>query len=100
MESIESIKYFYEKEYGRVFFSERICYPPMRLRFGMIWNIMKPMLSKEFRKKVNVIDESKLSKYLSKGFEDFLPDELACGRASTDGIVKDFIAYRKSVEEG
>merc|ERR1712176_998110 len=68
--------------------------------FGMIWNIMKPMLSKEFRKKVHVIDESKLSKYLSEGFEDFLPDELAGGRASTDGIVKDFIAYRKSVEEG
>jgi hypothetical protein len=66
--------------------------------FGMIWRIMKPMLSNDFRKKVSVIPESELSNYLSKGFEDFLPDELADGRASTDDIVKDFIAYRKSVE--
>lgn len=66
--------------------------------FGMIWRIMKPMLSTDFRKKVSVIPESELSNYLSKDFEDFLPDELADGRASTDDIVKDFIAYRKSVE--
>eukprot|EP00535_Pseudo-nitzschia_heimii_P013046 CAMPEP_0197193024 /NCGR_PEP_ID=MMETSP1423-20130617/26276_1 /TAXON_ID=476441 /ORGANISM="Pseudo-nitzschia heimii, Strain UNC1101" /LENGTH=269 /DNA_ID=CAMNT_0042646073 /DNA_START=85 /DNA_END=894 /DNA_ORIENTATION=+ len=66
--------------------------------FGTIWSIMKPMLSKDFRKKVNVIPEAKLSKYLSEGFEDFLPDEFAGGRASTDDIVKDFVAYRKSIE--
>jgi len=66
--------------------------------FGKIWSIMKPMLSKDFRKKVHVIPESKLSKYLSEGFEDFLPDELANGRALTDNIVRDFVAYRKSIE--
>jgi len=66
--------------------------------FGTIWSIMKPMLSKDFRKKVNVIPETKLSKYLSEGFEEFLPDEFADGRASTDDIVKDFVAYRKSIE--
>jgi len=66
--------------------------------FGAIWNIMQPMLSKDFRKKVHVIPEAELSKYLSEGFEEFLPDELADGRASTDDMVKDFVAYRKSVE--
>jgi len=66
--------------------------------FGKIWSIMKPMLSKDFRTKVHVIPESKLSKYLSEGFEDFLPDELANGCALTDDIVKDFVAYRKSIE--
>lgn len=66
--------------------------------FGKIWTIMKPMLSKDFRKKVHVIHESKLSKYLSKDFENFLPDELATGRVLTDDIVKDFVAYRKSIE--
>jgi len=66
--------------------------------FGAIWRIMKPMLSKDFRKKVHVIPVSELSQYLTEGFEDFLPDELAGGRASTDDIVKDFVAYRKSVE--
>jgi hypothetical protein len=67
--------------------------------FGTIWGIMKPMLSADFRKKVSVIPESELSNYLSKGFEEYLPDELADGRASTDDMVKDFIAYRKSVEK-
>jgi len=66
--------------------------------FGTIWSIMKPMLSKDFRKKVNVISETKLKKYLAEGFEEFLPDEFADGRASTDDIVKDFVAYRKSIE--
>lgn len=66
--------------------------------FSSIWKIMKPMLTEDFRKKVSVIDESELSNYLSKGFEEFLPDEFADGRASTEDIVKDFIAYRKSVE--
>jgi len=67
--------------------------------FGMIWKIMKPMLSADFRKKVSVIPESELSNFLSKGFEEFLPDEFTDGRASTDDIVKDFVAYRKSVEK-
>merc|ERR1711920_793797 len=67
--------------------------------FGMIWNIMKPMLSKDFRKKVSVIPERELSNHLAEGFEDYLPDEFeyAAGQkgASTDDIVKDFVAYRK-----
>jgi len=66
--------------------------------FGMIWKIMKPMLTKDFRQKVAVIPESDLPKYLAEGFEDSLPDEFTNGRASTDDIVKDFVAYRKSVE--
>jgi len=66
--------------------------------FGTIWNIMRPMLSSDFRKKVSVIPETELSKYLANGFEDCLPDELADGRASTEDMVKNFVAYRKSVE--
>lgn len=66
--------------------------------FGTIWSIMKPMLSKDFRKKVAVIPETNLSDYLSEGFEDFLPDEFASGCASSDDIVRDFVAYRKSIE--
>ena len=66
--------------------------------FGMIWRIMKPMLSEDFRKKVSVIYESELSNFLAEGFEEFLPDEFSDGRASTDDMVEDFIAYRKSVE--
>jgi len=66
--------------------------------FGTIWKIMKPMLGKDFRRKVHVVPETELSNYLAKGFETFLPDELTDGGASTDGIVKDFVAYRKSVE--
>lgn len=66
--------------------------------FGMIWKIMKPMLTDDFRKKVSVIYEPELSNFLAEGFEDFLPDEFSNGRASTDDIVKDFVAYRKSVE--
>jgi hypothetical protein len=66
--------------------------------FATIWSIMQPMLSKDFRKKVHVVPETELSKYLAEGFEIFLPDEMADGRAPTDDIVKDFVAYRKSVE--
>jgi len=67
--------------------------------FDAIWTIMKPMLSKDFRKKVSVIPETQLSKYLAEGYEDFLPDEFVDGRVSTDDMVKDFVAYRKSVEQ-
>jgi hypothetical protein len=68
--------------------------------FSTIWRIMKPMLAKDFRKKVHVIPESEVSKFLQKdGYEAFLPDEMEGGKATTDEMVKDFVAYRKSVEE-
>jgi len=67
--------------------------------FGKIWAIMRPMLSVDFRKKVSVIPETELSTYLANGFEAYLPDEFVDGQASTDDMVTNFVAYRKSVEQ-
>lgn len=67
--------------------------------FGKIWSIMKPMLSSEFRKKVHMIPENKLGDFLMNGYENYLPDDLTTGKASTDEMVKDFIAYRKFMEK-
>mmetsp|Transcript_9104 Transcript_9104/g.16531 ORF Transcript_9104/g.16531 Transcript_9104/m.16531 type:complete len:343 (+) Transcript_9104:257-1285(+) len=66
--------------------------------FPAIWRIMKGMLSWNFRRKVFMIHESKLDKYLEKGFEAFLPDDMSRGTCDTEQLVKDFIAYRKFVE--
>lgn len=66
--------------------------------FGKIWSIMKPMLAADFRKKVHVIPESELSKFLEKGYEKFLPQECKDGTVDTQALVEDFITYRKSVE--
>ena len=67
--------------------------------FGMIWKIMKPMLASDFRKKVHVIDESDISQFLMDGYVSYLPDEMQDGEVNTDDLVKDFVTYRKSVEE-
>jgi hypothetical protein len=56
------------------------------------------VLAPSFRKKVKMIPESKLHKYLQHGFEAFLPDDLSTGQAGVDVIVADFVTYRKSVE--
>ena len=68
--------------------------------FDKIWSIMKPMLAPAFREKVKTIDQSKLPQYLEPNYQERLPDEMKGGRASTDEIVKDFITYRRFVEEG
>ena len=59
---------------------------------------MKPMLAPDFRKKVHVIKESKIGDYLMEGYETYLPDETATGKADTEGMVEDFVTYRKAVE--
>lgn len=66
--------------------------------FDVIWNIMKPMLAPKFRRKVKMVPEAKLSKFLSPGYEDFLPDDMKSGKANTRQIVKDFVSYRRQVE--
>jgi hypothetical protein len=66
--------------------------------FPTIWRIMKGMSSRNFRRKVHMINESQLSKYLMDDYETYLPDEFSCGKGNTDQIVKDFITYRKFVE--
>ena len=66
--------------------------------FGKIWAIMKGMLAADFRKKVHMIPDSEVSKFLAPGFETYLPDEMTKGLADTDAMVKDFITYRKALE--
>ncbi len=67
--------------------------------FGKIWSIMKTMLTSEFRKKVHMIPEKKLGEFLMDEYENFLPDDFTSGKASTDDMVNDFIAYRKFMEK-
>uniref|UniRef100_A0A7S4JRV5 CRAL-TRIO domain-containing protein n=2 Tax=Odontella aurita TaxID=265563 RepID=A0A7S4JRV5_9STRA len=67
--------------------------------FGTIWKIMKPMLADDFRKKVFMIPCSDLSDHLEANFQENLPDDIEIGKADTQGIVSDFIQYRKYVEE-
>jgi hypothetical protein len=64
----------------------------------MIWKIMKPMLTPDFRKKVHVIKENKLGEFLNHGYESYLPDDMDEGKADTQEMVKDFMKYRKLVE--
>ena len=66
--------------------------------FGKIWNIMKPMLASDFRKKVHMIPETELHNFLAGDFKKDLPDDLECGGADTEGLVKDYVAYRKYIE--
>jgi hypothetical protein len=66
--------------------------------FDMIWKIMKPMLTSDFRKKVFVIKEEEMLTHLAPGAEEFLPDETAKGKVPTEALVQDYITYRKYVE--
>jgi CRAL/TRIO domain len=68
--------------------------------FGRIWNLTKPLLEKSFRDKVKIVQNTNdLSKYLAKGFLDFLPDDFeGVGLASTNTMVKDYVTYRIAVE--
>lgn len=66
--------------------------------FGSIWKIMKPMMSKDFQKKVAVIGFDELDRYLMDGCRRHLPDDLEGGELNTDTLVKNFIAERKAVE--
>lgn len=66
--------------------------------FRTVWLVLKPMLSPSFRQCVKICPESKLSKYLSADFRQFLPDEMTLGRASTNGMLHKFIAERQAIE--
>ena len=67
--------------------------------FPSIWRIMRGMLSKDFRKKVFMIREAALDKFLEPNFEEFLPDDMPRGKTNTHQLVNDFIAYRKFLED-
>ncbi|KAL3911143.1 MAG: hypothetical protein SGILL_007399 [Bacillariaceae sp.] len=66
--------------------------------FGAIWQIMKPMLLPSFRRKVKIVKEDAIGKYLQADYLDFLPDDMSTGSVPTDELVSDFITYRRYVE--
>ena len=66
--------------------------------FKYVWNIMRPMLSDEFRAKVHMISESLLVEYLANGYEQYLPDEMESGEVPTSSIVQNFVGHRLRVE--
>lgn len=67
--------------------------------FDKVWKIMKPMLAASFRKKVHMIKETDLSRFLKPGFEKYIPNEFNAGLAKVDDLVRDFVAYRKFIEQ-
>jgi hypothetical protein len=66
--------------------------------FGVIWKIMKGMLAPSFRRKVKMIRQDKLAKYLEEGFETYLPDDMEIGQADTTALVEDFVTLRNYLE--
>lgn len=66
--------------------------------FDSVWKIMQKMLSPSFCKKVHIIQEHELDRFLLPGFEQGLPDELQQGCASANELVADFVAFRMFVE--
>eukprot|EP00797_Seminavis_robusta_P027170 Sro505_g156210.3 (179) ;mRNA; r:48009-48545 len=62
---------------------------------------MRPMLAPSFRKRVKMIPESKVSKYLMDvpDLSNYLPDDMKTGKANTCAMVQDFISYRQYVEQ-
>ena len=67
--------------------------------FGKVWSVMKPMLNPGFRRKVHMIAESELGRFLEPGFEQHLPNEFQGGQVSLDDLARDFVLYRRYVEE-
>jgi len=66
--------------------------------FGKVWAIMRGMLIPSFRRRVKMIREDKLAKYLKEGYQAFLPSEMASGCARTREIVRDFVDERRYIE--
>jgi len=67
--------------------------------FGKIWKIMKPMLSKSFAKKVHIIKEERMSEFLMDGYQEYLPNEFACGLRDAYETCEDFIDLKRYEEE-
>ena len=67
--------------------------------FDKIWRIMKPMLAPDFRRKVHMIPEYELDKFLMDGYQQFLPDDIKLGKVPTNEMIDDFIKYRQYVEK-
>lgn len=63
--------------------------------FGQVWRVMRPMLSKDFARKVYIIKERRLGDFLMDGYEQFLPDEFANGWKNTDEMLEDLLDLKQ-----
>jgi len=66
--------------------------------FGSIWQIMRPMMTEDFRKKVCRINEKDLGQFMAKGYEQFLPNDMKGGVLHADRIVQNYILERRHLE--
>lgn len=67
--------------------------------FDVIWRVMKSVLASDFRKKVHMIPRSELDDFLMEGASEYLCDDVLGGKADTEKMIKDFIAYRNEIEK-
>lgn len=66
--------------------------------FDMIWKVMKSVMPADFRKKVHMIPKTKIGEFLMDEYPEFLCDDCEGGKANTGEMVRDFIVYRKEVD--
>ena len=66
--------------------------------FGSIWQIMKPMMTEDFKKRVIRASDRDMGQFLQKGYANFLPDDMDNGKANSEKIIHDYIIERKRVE--
>eukprot|EP00980_Cylindrotheca_fusiformis_P011557 scaffold2737_cov99-Cylindrotheca_fusiformis.AAC.3 len=67
--------------------------------FRNVWKLMKPMLSRSFSRKVHIVKQERLGDYLMKGYEQFIPDELAAAGKNTSEIVEDYVDLKGYEDE-
>lgn len=56
-------------------------------------------MAPSFRKRVKIVPERKIEKYLAPGFEQYLPNDMKTGMADTNTMIADFVTYRQFVEK-
>lgn len=61
--------------------------------FRSVWNkVIKPkMMSNSFAKKVHIVSQDRLSDFFSRGYEQFLPEDMSSGWQSTIELVDDYV---------
>ena len=67
--------------------------------YSKIMKMSKPLMTKSFAEKFQVIKTKDLGEYLMEGYEQFLPDEIEGGWRSAEEIVEDFCDERRYKEQ-
>lgn len=90
--------------YAKSFFDLMQGSYPLRIRtflimnppswFGMVWRIIRPMMSKKFAEKVHIVSDDAIYEHVSK---DHLPEEMG-GGSDFGQLVDEFIAYATKLE--